>query len=121
LDDIPVWVRPGSLIVFGPEGTRRPDYDYTEGLTVKVYELEEGQTAEVSVPSGKGTEIAGTIRAERKQGELKISIEGKLSLASVELFIQGIEPKEATAGSLKSGKKGQYQFKERVGEVTIRL
>jgi len=118
LDDIPVWVRPGSIIVLGPAGTKRPDYDYTKGLTVKVYELEEGQTLEVNVPSGKGAEIAGVISAQRRNGELKLGSKGGFTLGAIEIFIEGVKPKSASAGTLKSKK---VKFSEAVSEVTINL
>ncbi|KAF8162970.1 glycoside hydrolase family 31 protein [Crassisporium funariophilum] len=61
LDEIPVWVRAGSVLVLGPDGIGRPDYDYTQGIELRVYHLG-GQQVVVDVPVGKGSAIAGSIR-----------------------------------------------------------
>ncbi|KAH8108115.1 alpha-glucosidase [Cristinia sonorae] len=63
ISEIPVWVRPGSVLCLGPPGTGRPDYDYTIGLEVRVYEIISGQTIVAEIPSGRGDEIAGYVRA----------------------------------------------------------
>ncbi|KAF9009360.1 glycosyl hydrolases family 31-domain-containing protein [Cyathus striatus] len=72
LDALPVWVRPGSVLVLGPPGVDRPDYDYTAGVEVRVYELEEGQVVSASVPAGSGVGIAGEIRVERRAGAVRV-------------------------------------------------
>ena len=67
IDSIPVWVRPGSVLVLGPEGTGRPDYDYTQNLEVRAYALTEGVPVEVAVPVGRGTQVAGRVRVTKGQ------------------------------------------------------
>ncbi|KAF9533397.1 glycosyl hydrolases family 31-domain-containing protein [Crepidotus variabilis] len=65
LNEIPVWVREGSVLVLGPEGIAKPDYDYSKGVEVRVYQvkgkstLKEGEEKEVDVYSGKGKEVGG--------------------------------------------------------------
>ena len=39
---LPLLVRPNSVIPVGSR-TDRPDYDYTDGLTLQVYQLEDGR------------------------------------------------------------------------------
>ncbi|KDR73473.1 hypothetical protein GALMADRAFT_251161 [Galerina marginata CBS 339.88] len=66
IDEIPVWVRPGTVLALGPKNVGRPDYDYTQGLEVRAYGLREGSPpVEVDVPVGKGTKLAGKIRVRR--------------------------------------------------------
>lgn len=68
IDEIPVLVRPGSVLVLGPEGTGQADYDYTRGLEVRAYGLEvDGPPVVVDVPVGKGTGLAGKIRVTKSQ------------------------------------------------------
>lgn len=78
IDEIPVWVRPGSVLVLGPETTGRPDYDYTKGLEVRAYQLEEdGPAVIVNIPSGKGVAIAGKISVKRVKGSADVSVEAE--------------------------------------------
>ncbi|KAJ3726263.1 alpha-glucosidase [Lentinula raphanica] len=80
LDQIPVWVRPGTLLLRGPPKTGRPDYDYGKDLRVELYDLAEGQTT-AKLPGG------ALIRADRTGGQIKLTIaEGKASIESVHLL-----------------------------------
>jgi len=45
---LPLYVRPNSLIVWGTND-QRPDYDYAEGATFTLYELEDGRQARATV------------------------------------------------------------------------
>ncbi|KAG9023526.1 hypothetical protein FRB95_012978 [Tulasnella sp. JGI-2019a] len=67
---IPIFVRPNTILLLGPEGVTTPDYSYAEvGLEVQKYELEGGKVS-VQVPTGKGVEWAGEVSAEGK-GEVQ--------------------------------------------------
>ncbi|KAJ7470534.1 glycoside hydrolase family 31 protein [Mycena latifolia] len=102
LDELPVWVRPGSVICLGPEKIGRPDYDYGKELEVRVYELAEGQSVETHIPGSTGTASVATIRAERKNGEIKVSVlSGKCDVAALSVFGESI--KGATGGRVESG------------------
>ena len=50
---LPLMVRPHSVIAVGNQ-EERPDYDYGAGVTLQVYELEEGQPVETIVPTVAG-------------------------------------------------------------------
>lgn len=67
ISEIPVWVREGSVLVLGPAGIGKPDYDYTQSLEIRVYELDAAgkEAIEVDVPEGKGVEVAAKIRVEK--------------------------------------------------------
>jgi hypothetical protein len=65
-----VFIRPKTLLLLGPEDVTIPDYNYaTIGLEARSYGFEKGETAEVVVYSGKGTEKAGTVL---RQGDGKV-------------------------------------------------
>ncbi len=58
---LPVLVRPGAVIPVG-ERSDRPDYDYATGVTLQVYELEEGvRTVRIPTPTGE-TDVTFTLR-----------------------------------------------------------
>jgi alpha-D-xyloside xylohydrolase len=50
---LPLLVRPGSVLAVGVDSSR-PDYAYSEGVTLQVYELEAGQAAQVEIPNPEG-------------------------------------------------------------------
>jgi alpha-D-xyloside xylohydrolase len=55
-DSVPLLVRPGSAIATGAVDAR-PDYEYDDGVTLRLFELSDGAQA-VSVPSTDGTTAA---------------------------------------------------------------
>ncbi len=69
---LPLLVRPDTVL---PVGARddRPDYDYADGVTLRLYEISDGASIAVSVPDSHGkraaeftvTREAETIRVER--------------------------------------------------------
>lgn len=51
---LPLLVRPNSVIPVGNR-TDRPDYDYSEEVTLQVYQLEDGKEVRVEIPALDGT------------------------------------------------------------------
>ncbi|KAL0947165.1 hypothetical protein HGRIS_013292 [Hohenbuehelia grisea] len=86
IEDLPVWVRQGTLLCLGPTGIGRPDYNYGEQLEVHAYQLEDGQSVKASVPASKGTETIGTVAAKREGDEVKVSWSGDTKLKLVKAF-----------------------------------
>lgn len=73
---IPVFVRPNSVLVLGPEGVQTPDYDYARTeLEVRSYQIE--QEVVVSVPAASGPKWGGKITVT-KDG--KVTSSGGLKL-----------------------------------------
>lgn len=66
--DIPLFVRPGSVIAIGARDDR-PDYDYADGAELRVYGLGEGETAS-TVIYDENNEIALTATFTRRGGEV---------------------------------------------------
>ncbi len=59
---LPLYVAPGTVLPWGAE-TRRPDYDYARGVTLRVFELADGAAAAFVVPTPAGAIAArGTVR-----------------------------------------------------------
>ena len=71
---LPLLVRPGALVALGAQDSR-PDYDYREGVTFHLYELEAGGEARSSVPDLAG-ETRLTLVAKRAGQEVTLRAEG---------------------------------------------
>jgi alpha-D-xyloside xylohydrolase len=59
-DQVPVLVRPGTVLPLGTEQDR-PDYAYADGVTLAVYRLADGAAVTVSVPGLDGEEAASFV------------------------------------------------------------
>jgi alpha-D-xyloside xylohydrolase len=70
---LPLLARPNSVIPLGNR-TDRPDYDYADGLTLQVYELEPGQKT-VNVPTPEGA-TGQTFSLRREGGTLEVERRG---------------------------------------------
>lgn len=86
---LPLYVRPGTLLAFGAND-QRPDYAYHEGLTLRLYTLEDGQEAVCEVPRMDGT-LALRITAKRTGGSVRFAWTHDLPGARFE--IAGLEDK----------------------------
>ena len=64
---LPLLVRPNSVIPMGSR-TDKPDYDYSDGVTLRFYQLEDGKQVSVEIPSLDG-KIEGRFAIQR-QGTL---------------------------------------------------
>ncbi|KAG6909440.1 hypothetical protein DXG01_000425 [Tephrocybe rancida] len=120
IDDIPVWVRPGTVLLLGPQGTGRPDYDYTQGLEVQLYELAEGASYEANIARGKGAGIVGVVRAERTAGEIKVTVSGG-EVAAINVFGADLTAKSVVGGTLGTGAGIRVNVEKGSKEVVIRL
>lgn len=66
--DIPLFVRPGAVIAIGSHDDR-PDYDYADGVELRVYGLREGETASTAVYDENG-EVSLTASFTMQNGEI---------------------------------------------------
>jgi alpha-D-xyloside xylohydrolase len=71
---LPLLVRPHSVIAVGAN-SERPDYDYADGVTFRVYNLEEGREVVTVVPALNG-DPALTLRCHRLEGRIHVVAEG---------------------------------------------
>ena len=72
---LPLMVRPGTVLPMGKHDDR-PDYDYTDGLELHVYQLAEGQTVTVKIPDLKG-QLAATYTVTMKNGKAEVAADSK--------------------------------------------
>ena len=72
---LPLMVRPGTVLPMGKQDDR-PDYDYTDGLELHVYQLAEGQTVTVKIPDLKG-KLAATYTVTMKNGKAEVATDSK--------------------------------------------
>ena len=62
---LPLYVRPNTLLAVGAND-QRPDYDYTEGLTVEVYELVDGAPVSQTIFSAEGVPVVSLNALSRR-------------------------------------------------------
>lgn len=70
-DSLPLYVRPGAVLPVGAR-TDRPDYDFTDGVTLHLYALPDGHRSTTHVPAAGGapgavftvTRTGGRVRVE---------------------------------------------------------
>ena len=72
---LPLMVRPGTVLPMGKHDDR-PDYDYTDGLELHVYQLAEGQIVTVKIPDLKG-KLAATYTVTMKNGKAEVATDSK--------------------------------------------
>lgn len=82
---LPVLVRPNTLLGVGADNTR-PDYDYSSGMTLKLYEPSEGVEINTRIPMPDGS-IAAEVTAVNNGG--KISVTVSKALSGLKLEYQG--------------------------------
>ena len=74
---LPVYVPPNTVLPWGAE-TEKPDYDYADGVTLRVFALDEGVSAAFTVAATNGSIAArGTVRRKGSEYAVEIS-EGAL-------------------------------------------
>lgn len=81
---LPLFVRENTLLAMGAND-HRPDYDYTEGLSLRLYQLKEGKTAVCEIPDVNGT-IVNTITAKRTGKEIHFELQQMTSEIEVEIY-----------------------------------
>jgi alpha-D-xyloside xylohydrolase len=71
---MPLWVRPGTVLPMGARDNR-PDYDFADGVTFRVYQLEEHAEAACTVPSMTG-DVALRCVVRRSGRQIAATMEG---------------------------------------------
>jgi alpha-glucosidase (family GH31 glycosyl hydrolase) len=105
IDEIPVWVRPGTMLCLGPEQTGKPDYQYNKDVHVHLYQLPDGQSLESDIPSGKGVAIGGRVRVTREFGKITVNtLDGDLEISSITVFNTDIIANGVDGGTLDKTK-----------------
>ncbi len=99
---LPVFVRANTLLAVGAQDDK-PDYDYAEGVTLHLFELEDGQTASANV-IGLDTKQLVEASAVRSGGEIKVNVSGG---QNVKVVLRGIASAAGVEGaSQEAGEQG---------------
>ena len=94
---LPLYVRENTLLPFGACSSR-PDYDYVDGVTLRLYGLSDGCTASCVIPGLNGRE-ALTAEACRDGRKIKLSLSRPAK--GLSLMLHGIEDvSDINGGSL---------------------
>ncbi|KAN0075215.1 glycoside hydrolase family 31 protein [Tylopilus felleus] len=85
LDEIPVWIRPNSVLCLGAAGMGRPDYTLNRDVEVHLYEYAEGTESTVALSPTSGT-VMDSIHVARSSGGIAVHItDDSTTIASVVL------------------------------------
>ncbi|MDB5080609.1 MAG: alpha-xylosidase [Chloroflexi bacterium] len=91
---MPILVRPNSVVAVG-NNEDRPDYDYPSGVTLHVFELEDGREAAFSVPTQRGkAALTGVVS---RQGQ-EIRVEVQVGTQGWQVLLRGISSVESVNG-----------------------
>ncbi len=114
---LPLLVRPNSVIPVGSR-TDRPDYDYSDGITLQVYQLEDGRQARVEIPSLDG-KIETTFDLKRQGTMININRQGMAKAWNVLLVgssdLEDMQNVEIVNGS------ALVRVNHEVNELTLRI
>lgn len=100
VDSLPLLVRPGAVLPTGAQDGG-PDYDYADGVLLRVAEPQDGSRVEVLVPRGGVHSAARPARftVERSGAEVRVESHGAPGTWSVEVLGTGrpvtVEPGES--------------------------
>lgn len=91
---LPVYVRPGAVLPVGAR-TDRPDYDWADGVTLRLFELADGHRSVVTVPASDGDPT--TFVVERDGDTVRVTARGATGPWNVQVGLDG-PAASATAG-----------------------
>jgi alpha-D-xyloside xylohydrolase len=95
-DSVPLLVRPGAVLPVGATDDR-PDYDYADGVTLRVYGIADGATVITEVPTAAG-DVAATFTTSRRGDAVYVTVDNAPERWRVQLA--GAEPVDAQGSSL---------------------
>lgn len=81
---LPLYVKENTVLVMGSK-EERPDYDYSEQPTIRIYQPQEGQEATAVIPDLHGNAVS-VIGALKTNGKLCVKAEGKHDRMCVEIY-----------------------------------
>ncbi|MGI6017312.1 MAG: alpha-xylosidase [Marvinbryantia sp.] len=81
---LPLFVRENTLLALGAND-HRPDYDYAKGMTLRLYQLKNGETAVCEIPDINGN-IVNTIMAKRTGNEIDLHLQQTTEEISMEIY-----------------------------------
>ena len=100
---MPLWVRPGTILPLGARDDR-PDYEFADGVTFRVYEPADGAQSACTVPTLRG-EAGLRLEVRRRGAQIEATVAGastggwRLQLAGVKV-VAAVEGGTALADPL---------------------
>lgn len=73
LDEIPVWIRPNSVLCLGAAGKGRPDYALNQDVEIHLYEYAEGTESTVALSPVSGT-VVDSVHVSRSSSGITIGV-----------------------------------------------
>lgn len=116
---LPLLVRQNAVIPIGSR-TDIPDYDYSAGVTLQVYQLEDGKQPIVEIPALDGA-IETIFSIQREGNEIRVQRQGSSNAWNVSLV--GIDPLDQAENAENVTHNGSTLFKanRETDELSIRL
>jgi alpha-D-xyloside xylohydrolase len=116
---LPLLVRPNSVIPIGSRSDR-PDYDYSDGVTLQVFQLEDGKQVSVEIPDLNG-EIETKFEVSRKGNSIQIYRQG--SPKPWKVLLVGVTPVENVENARTEVINGSMQLsvQPETEELSIQL
>jgi alpha-D-xyloside xylohydrolase len=116
---LPLLVRPNSVIPIGIR-TDKPDYDYSEGITLQVYQLEDGKQVGVEIPTVNG-KVETRFEVERQGNVIHIRRQGPSKAWNV--LLVGIDTVENMENAEMENADGSMMIKvsSEASELDIQL
>jgi len=116
---LPLLVRPNSVIPMGSR-TDKPDYDYSDGVTLQVYQLEDGKQVSVEIPTLDG-KIETRFEVKREENTIHIEREGSAKAWNVSLVgIDAVENVENAEMEIVNGST-LIKVNGEINELNVRL
>lgn len=91
---LPLMVRPNTILPVGIND-QRPDYNYAEGITFQLFEIEDGALLEASVPDVRGSEAAA-VTISRDGRKIRAQVTG--NARNWRLLLRGIGQVDSVSG-----------------------
>ena len=115
--NVPLLARPNALIAVGSRNDR-PDYDYSEGVTFRVYELEDAQAVTATVPTLTGA-AALTVTVERNG--LQITVTARGATQNWSLLLVGLEAIADVEGGTQTPDENGILVKPNADTATLTI
>ncbi len=115
-DEIPLFVKPGAVIPFGATNDR-PDYDYANGTTYRVYEPT--GTSSVNVYDKDQNVAAALTVTVNEDGSIAITMDAKDSSKAFSVELYGVDVKSAEGAKLEQC-DGFVRLSECADHIVIR-
>jgi alpha-D-xyloside xylohydrolase len=91
---VPLLVRPGAVVPVGAVDDR-PDYDYAEGVTLRVYQLPEGARVTTAIPAASGEQESVFVTS--RDGDV-VRVEAAAARPGWKVLLVGVHTAAGVAG-----------------------